>query len=513
MSETSFSLLDYGIFGIYLLASVSIGLLFVKEQKDIKNYFLAGRSMGFMLIGISILASLFSGISYLASPSEIYTNGMAFFFVSLSFFIATPIATLVFLPFFYQSRFYTAYQYLEERFSVQVRLLASSLFIVRVLLWLALATYAPALALEAVTGLPLWVTIVCTGVFTTLYTSLGGMKAVIWTDVMQFAVLIGGQLVILWIAVSRVPGGIGGVIEIGQANGKFDVDFSFSLTTRITFWGAIIGGAFLNLVQMATDQVSVQRYLSAKSLKEAKRSLWLKLAVLLPMLIVFYLTGLALFAFYQTHTDPLTAGLISKGDQILPYFVVNELPLGLPGLLVAAIFAASMSTISSGINSLTSATAVDFCQRFRKGDQTVSDAGQLRLARLLTLAYGTLVIVLAFQVQNLGTLLEASNKVMGLVGGPVLGLFLLGMLFKRTNAPGAVIGWLAGVGVLIPVCFHSDVSFLWYTLIGLIATLLAGWSTSWLFPPPLARQLNDLNRSNMQHDEPADVPIAAVPSK
>src|SRR5215207_1605024 len=171
-----FQFLDYAIFAVYLLASVLVGVVFIKEQKDIKNYFLAGQSMGYVVVGISILAALFSGISYLASPGEIYTNGIAFFFVSLSFFIATPIATLIFLPFFYRSRFYTAYQYLEERFSVQVRLLGSSLFIVRVLVWLALATYAPALALQQVTGLPLWVSIFCTGMVTTIYTTFGGMK-------------------------------------------------------------------------------------------------------------------------------------------------------------------------------------------------------------------------------------------------------------------------------------------------------------------------------------------------
>lgn len=507
--SASFSPLDYTVFAVYLVASVLVGVLFMREQKTIQHYFLAGRSVGFMLVGISILASLFSGISYLASPSEIYTHGFAFIFVTMSFFIATPIATVIFLPFFYRSRFFTAYQYLEERFSVQVRVLASSLFILRVLLWLALATYAPALAIEHVTGLPLWVTILCTGVLTTIYTTLGGMKGVIWTDVMQFAVLIGGQMVILFIALTKVPGGVGGVIEIGQAHGRFNVDFSFSLTARITFWGAIIGGTFVNLVQMATDQVSVQRYLSAKSLKDAKRSLWLKLALLLPMLLVFYFTGLTLFAFYQTHADPLATGAITKGDQILPYFVVNELPMGLPGLLVAAIFAASMSTISSGINSLTSATLVDFFQRLRKSSQAMPEAAQLKLARYLTVGYGAVVIVLAFQVPRLGTLLEASNKVVGLVGGPLLGLFLLGMLFKRANAPGAVIGWLAGMGVLTPICFFTNVSFLWYAVIGVIATVLAGWTASWLFPPPEPRQLRDLTRGaddNEQCAETANVP-------
>ena len=186
---THFTWLDYSVFVVYVAGAVSVGLLFVREQRTIKDYFLASHSMSFVLVGVSVLAALFSGISYLGAPGEVYANRFTYVFFAASFLIATPVTTKLFIPHFYQSRFYTAYQYLEERFSVQVRLLASSLFILRVLLWLALVTYAPALALEQATGLPLWFSIICTGAVTTLYTTLGGMKAVIWTDVIQFVVL------------------------------------------------------------------------------------------------------------------------------------------------------------------------------------------------------------------------------------------------------------------------------------------------------------------------------------
>jgi SSS family transporter len=487
-----FQFVDYAIFALYLVASVLVGVLFVKESKDLKGYFLAGQSMGYIVVGISVLAALFSGISYLASPSEIYTHGITFFFVSLSFFIATPITTVIFLPFFYRSRFYTAYQYLEERFSVQVRLLGSALFILRVLVWLALAVYAPSLALEQVTGLPLWFSILCTGILTTIYTTLGGMKAVIWTDVMQFFVLIGGQIAILYIAVAKVPGGWGQVFQIAQDTRRFDVDFSLNLTTRMTFWGAMIGGAFVGLVQMATDQVSVQRYLTATSLKEARRSLWFKLVLLLPTLMVFYLTGLVLYAFYQVQGDPLAAGKIAKGDQILPYFVVNELPRGMPGLLVAAIFAASMSTVSAGISSLTSTTIIDFHQRLWKKSPRASADKQVRLAKVLTLIYGMVVMLLAFQVEKLGSLVEASNKIIGLVGGPLLGLFILGMLFQRANVPGVLIGWFAGLVVMIKVGYFSPISWLWYPVIGFAVTVAVGWLASLAFPKPSPEKLESL---------------------
>jgi len=485
-----FTWLDYLLFIVYLLASVAVGAVFVKEQKTTKDYFLAGRSMGYIVVAISVIAALFSGITYLGAPSEVYAHDISFALVSLAFFIATPVATLIFLPLYYQSRFYTAYQYLEERFSLGVRTLASALFIIRVLLWLGLATYAPALALQQVTGLPLWFTIVSTAVLTTFYTTLGGMKAVIWTDVMQFGVLFGGQIIIFAVALSRIPGGIGGAYQLGLEGDKFTLDFSFDPTVRVTLWGLILGGAFMHLVQMVTDQVSVQRYYTASSLKEAQRSLWLKLACVLPVAAVFYLSGVVLYAFYKVHGDPIAAKAIPKADYILPYFVITELPMGMPGLLISAIYAASMSTISAGINALTTATLVDFYDRLWRGDHGFEQ--RVTLARIWTVIYGLVVLALAFVVQRLGTLLEASNKAIGLVGGPMIGLFLLGMVTRRANDKGAIIGWAAGFAALIPICFYTTVSFLWYALVGCVVTFAVGYAGSLLFARPQEQQLHGL---------------------
>jgi SSS family transporter len=490
LSQT-FTLIDYTVFILYLVATASIGLWFVRGQRDLNEYFLAGRSMGSLVVAMTILASLFSGISFLAAPGEGYANGPVFYLVTLGFLIATPVTNLVFLRFYYNSRFFTAYQYLEERFSVSLRTLASLSFIVRVLLWLAAATYAPALALEQVTGLPLWFTILCTGIVTTIYTTFGGMRAVIWTDIMQLIVLFGGQIIIVCVALLQVPGGLGRVIELGQAGGRLTLSTSLDPTVRITLWGLIFGAAFLHLVQMATDQVSVQRYLTARNLATARRGLWIKLALALPVSGLFYGTGLVLYAFYAVHGDPLAAGKITKVDQILPFFVVTQLPHGLPGLFIAAIYAASMSTISAGINSLTSASLVDFYQRLWRNPD-LSEHNQLRLARVLTFSYGALVIALAFLVERLGTLLEATNKVISLIGGPLIGLFLLGMVLTRTTARGALVGWAAGLAMTIWVCFGTKVSFLWYALFGCATTMVVGYVVSLLGPPPSDRQLDGL---------------------
>ncbi|MEN9633019.1 MAG: hypothetical protein RL077_1423 [Verrucomicrobiota bacterium] len=496
MSQLSqhFTLLDYGVFGAYLLLTLAIGTWFIKGQRNLDEYFLAGRSMGSVIVAMTILASLFSGISFLAAPSEGFANGPIYFLVNLGFFIATPITTLIFLPFYYNARFFTAYQYLEERFSVHLRTLASASFIIRVLLWLAAATYAPALALEQATGMPLWFTILCTGLLTTIYTTFGGMRAVIWTDVMQLVVLFIGQLAIVLVAVTRVPGGWGQVLAYGQQSGRLELSLSPDPTVRLTLWGLIIGGAFMHLVQMATDQVSVQRYLSASSLKVAQRGLWLKLWLVLPVTAVFYGTGLVLYAFYQVHGDPVAAGKIARADQILPHFVVTQLPHGLPGLFIAAIFAASMSTISAGINSLTSASLVDFYQRlWRRPDLT--EKTQLRIARWLTLSYGVIVVALAFLVQRLGTLLEATNKVIGLIGGPLIGVFLLGLLTRRATARGALIGWVSGLVFTIWVCFGTQISFLWYAMAGSLTSLIIGYAASRFDRAPTPQQLKGLTWS------------------
>ncbi len=221
----------------------------------------------------------------------------------------------------------------------------------------------------------------------------------------------------------------------------------------------------------------------------------------LPVSGLFYGTGLVLYSFYAVHGDPLAAGKITKVDQILPYFVVTQLPHGLPGLFIAAIYAASMSTISAGINSLTSASLVDFYQRlWRKPD--LSEHNQLRLARVLTFSYGALVIALAFLVERLGTLLEATNKVISLIGGPLIGLFLLGMVLARTTARGALAGWAAGLAMTIWVCFGTKVSFLWYALYGCATTMAVGYVVSLLGPPPSDRQLDGLTWSRKRPLEP-----------
>jgi len=476
-----FTTLDYTVFAVYLVGSALLGYAFTKKkQESVKEFLLAGRSMGPFMVGISILAAMFSGISYLGAPSEVYAHDASYTLVMLCFFVATPITTAVFIPFFYRAKFFTAYHYLEERFSVGVRTLASAMFITRVLLWLALAIYAPALALEQVTGMPLWFMILVTGSLATFYAAKGGIKAVIWIDAIQFIVLFGGQLLIFIVAFWQIPGGVTGAYDIARAGGKITVSLSLDPMVRVTLWGLVLGQTFHALVQMATDQVAVQRYMTATNLKTAQRGLWMRLWISLPVLVIFYLSGVALYAYYQSQNfDPLAAKAIRRADQILPYFVVNALPAGMGGLLISAVFSASMNVCSSGINALTSAALMDFYKRLWRPD--VSEAEQLRLARWMTIGFGVLVVLLAFVVERMGTLVEGTVKMMALTGGPLLGIFFLGMLSKLANGKGAIVGWLIGIAVLLPICFATKVSFLWHACIGCVVTYVAGYVASALF--------------------------------
>jgi len=306
---------------------------------------------------------------------------------------------------------------------------------------------------------------------------------------MQLIVLFGGQLLIVIVALGKIPGGLGGMWDTVVADGRMNVSLSFNPAERVNLGAILIAGAFLHLVQMATDQVSVQRYLSAGSLKESQRSLWIKLWFVLPVLVLFYGTGLVLYAFYKIHGDPLAAGLIEKEDQILPYFVVTQLPAGLPGLLIAAIYAASMSTISAGLNSLASATVIDFQQRL-SGVADGASSTKVSNARWITVGYGVLVMALAFAVSAMpGNLVESVNTVIGLIGGPLLGLFFLGMFTQRATTRGALTGCFSGFAVLLGVFLYQSgwftaakppqmISFVWFSLLGCAVTMAVGLATS-----------------------------------
>ncbi len=475
--------IDYGIFIIYLLITIAIGLYFSKGQNDIKEYLMAGKSMKSLVVAITVMVSVFSGISFLGFPAEVYSNGMGYSLLAFTSFVTTPIVNSLFMPFFHRVKLFSAYQYLEARFTGKLRTTIAVIFLSRTLLWLSLVIYAPALALEHVTGFPLWVLVLAMGCITTFYTTLGGMKAVIWGDVLQFIVLMGGLLAILVVAVGGTEGGLSGVWATGLESGHISFDFSLDPAIRVTVWGVILGGSAHNLVLLATDQTSIQRYMTAKDLSTAKRSMWIKAFVWVPCAFLFYFTGLVIYCFYQgIGFDPMSSGNLLNVDQILPFFVVNEMPQGFAGLIIAGIAAASMSSISSGVNSMTTVSLVDLVGPYSKKE--LDEAKKLRYARIMTVLYGAVITIIAFYAGRFGSLLEAPVRIFGLLGGPLLGLFLLGMLSPRANSQGAIIGWVSGTLISLMVVFTTDISFLWYALIGVISCYIIGLVFSLFWPQP-----------------------------
>lgn len=500
LAASTVTWIDVASFVLYLVATVAFGVWVGGRQKDLKTYMLAGNQMHWSLLAISVMAALFSGISFLGAPAEAYNHNLIYLWVLVAYFIATPITTLIFLPLFFRLNFYTAYEYLEHRFDLRLRRLSSASFIFRVVLWLALALYAPALVISQLMGVPLWITILLTGFCTTLYTTVGGMKAVIYTDAVQFFVIVLGIVAILGVALNAIPGGLPAAWQIADDHGRTRVfDFSLSPDVRMTFWGAFIGGIALNLVQLVTDQVSVQRYLTATNLRESQKALWFKLALTLPLMSIFYLTGIVLFAFYQA--NPEAAAGLTRVDSLLPTFVGNHVSSPIPGLLAAAILAATMSTVSAGVNSLTTATLIDFFYaRKTVIDPAAEQTGHVAAARRWTIFYGVVVTLCGLIVSRLGSLIEATAKVAGLFGGPLLGIFFLGVLSPRANAQGTLIGAVVGFLMVLAVGLMTQVSFMWYALIGSLVTYAVGELASSFFPPPNELQRSFSRTGRKQHD-------------
>ncbi len=481
------ALSDIIVFGVYLALSVGVGLWFTRQQKNLKSYLLADQDMNYIVVAISIIAAFFSGISYLGAPSETFHHDLRILWALIAFVIATPVTTVIFLPLFYRMGLVSVNEYLEKRFDRRLRVLASALFVLRTTVYLSIATYAPALVITAATGWPVWQSVLLCGISTTIYTALGGMKAVLWTDTLQFCVLFGGILLVLGAIGVLTPGGIGQAWQLADDAGRTRFwDFSLNPTTRVTVWAGLLGGAANSLVQMVTDQMAVQRYLTAKSLGEATRAMWFKLWITVPMVSLFYFTGTLLAGYYRAFPEKMP--LLSSPDALLPRFVLDTLPPPLPGLLIAAIFAATMSTVSAGINSLTGIVLVDFIGEKLKaatgesgGAEAVDTTRQVRLAKAVAFGFGLLVTVLSCFVGSLGTLVEAPNRIFGLLGGPLLGIFFVSLHQKRCSGTAAVAAM--GIGTLAClIAMRFGVSFLWLSALGAVSTYLASRLLSVILP-------------------------------
>ena len=474
-----FTPLDQAVLIVYLILVVGMGAAFLRGQQNTEDYFLAGRRMPWLAVGISIFASLFSAISLLGSPGWVYSHDLTLGLTLVTIPLVTPVVICVFLPFFHRLKVFTAYEYLEHRFNPPVRLAASALFLFQRGSYLAVVIYAPSLVLSTATGLELKWTILLIGGLATGYTLLGGMKAVIWTDVVQACVLFGGLILVVWVLISRVDGGFSEILESGASQGPFRVELSWGDWATISLGAVLINGIFVNLSQYGADQITLQRYLTTPDVRAGRKAMIINALLTLPIGLTLLFIGGALFVFYLENPARLAPG--TTGDAVFPHFVIHELPSGVSGVFIAAMFAAAMSTIDSAINSLSTSSMKDFYERYFGSEH--GERKLLKVSRLFTLLWGGCSTLLALYIQYFQNILSASKTLAGLFSGSLLGVFILGLLTVRATAIGALTGALAGFVVVASIVTWTSASFLWYAPIGCLVTLLLGYALSCLTSP------------------------------
>lgn len=480
LKEANFGWINTTVLVLYLISMLGLGFYFMRRSRTADNFFKGGGRIPWWAAGISIFATSLSAITFMAVPAKTYTTNWLYFPMAWSIFMIAPVIIKWYLPFFRKLKVTSAYQYLELRFNLASRLMASLFFVFFMIARIAIVLYLPSLALSTVTGIDIYVCIGLMSVITIIYCTMGGVEAVIWGDVIQGFILVFGAILSLIYLIYH-SGGIGEMINLGDQYEKFKTfDFAFDLT-QPTFWVILFGGGLANsLISYSSDQTLIQRYMTTPSSKEAKKSIWLNGILSIPVLFIFYLIGSGLFTFYKKNPEKLEIGM-QNADGIFPFFIVDELPVGLAGLLIAAIFAATMSTLSSNINSVATAITTDFFKRF---NPSMDDRQQVKSAQISGALAGLVGAGIAVMLvsMNIKSFFDEFNTVIGLLSSGLGGLFAMGIFMPRVNGKGAISGLVGSTALLLYLRDYSDVSFMLYGLIGLISCMLIGYVVSILLP-------------------------------
>lgn len=437
-------LIDLIIFFLFTGGIVVFGCSFFNKKLSSDEFTSAGRSLPGWVVGMSIFATYVSSISYLGYPGNAYSSNWNAFVFSLSIPIASYFAAKYFVPFYRSQGSVSAYSFLEERFGTWARLYASACYLLTQIARMGSILFLLALPMNLLMGWNIQLVIIFTSIAIIIYSMLGGIKAVIWTEAIQGFILIGGALICLVVLLFSMPEGPTQTFEMAISDHKFDLgSFSADLSTS-TFWVCLIYGIFTNLQNYGIDQNYVQRYHTAKNEKEAKFSALFGGYLFIPVSAIFFLIGTALYTYYQVYPELLPAEGI-KADYVFPLFIVNQLPTGLTGLLIASIFAAGMSTVATSVTSSSTIILTDYYQRIRK--QT-SDRERLWVLKVASLVIGVLGILIALALVNVDSILDAWWKLSSIFSGGMLGLFLLGYLAKKAKNIDAAIGVICGAIVI-----------------------------------------------------------------
>lgn len=479
------SLLDSVIVIVYIAIVFGVGVLCSRGQTSLKDYFLGDRNIPWWAAACSGVGAIVSGIAYLGAPGLAFSRDYSYHQIRLGIPISLIVVCLIMLPIFFRLNIYSIYEYLERRFDRRVRLLAGALFFFSKCGYLAVVIYAPSLVVAQATGLPVKVVVLATGLGTMTYTLIGGIKAVIWTDTLQVGILLSGIVVTIMLVAGRVPGGFAEIMATADAAHRLKfIDWSFSLTETYTVWGGVIGGTFLLISQFGSNQAEMQRFLTTKSIRHANWAMTTSMLMAGAVGVALFFIGTTLFGFYSAFPDK--GGLLIDPNRVFAKFIIEEMPAGLRGLLVAAVLSASMSAISVVLNSLATVAVADFVPLWRKQATTVTGA------RWMTLAIGLGVTGLASFGDQFGNLLEASTRIISLFIGSVTGIFLLGMLSSRITARAGFWGMLAGMIAAFWLNFGTSISFLWLSPISAMITIGTGiiWSgLSREVPPEVVKEL------------------------
>ena len=494
------------IFG-YLIGIVLFGTWFGRKQETTSDYFLGDRSVPWWAVAFSIVATETSTITFISVPGIAFARAGNFQFLQLVFgyLLGRVVISILFIPSYFRGELLTVYQLLDRRFGGKIKMLAASLFVVMrniadgirllltaIVLAAVYTSFQPGANVEAITvG-----SIVLIGLAMIIFTYFGGMEAVIWVEVVQLGIYIAGALAAAIILVNSIDGGLSAANALAEQYGKYSVfDFAFDYTKTYTFWSGLIGGCFLTMSTHGTDQYLVQRYLCTDRPRSATIALLTSGAIVLAQFIGFLFIGVLLFAFYHPFTDPGYAGAASasfpftSGDRVFPDFITKHMPSGLSGLVVAAIFAAAMS---SSLNSIAATAVNDLYKPFRPAR---SDKHYLRVSHVLTLLWGVVQIGVALAVRNQpGSALNKALSVASLINGPILGVFLVGTFLRRVSQPPALIGMIVSSVVMLYVFFvRTEIAWTWYVFIGSLITFVVSWAASFAFAPAPAEMGDELS--------------------
>lgn len=483
-----FSAIDYVVLLVYLAGITAFGTRFRHAQHTVKDYFLGRRTTSWWIISLSIVATETSTLTLIGVPALVYGayarpelgGSLTYIQVVIGYLLGRLIICALLLPAYFAREMLTAYSLLDRRFGAGTKHFAASLFLVMRALAEGVRVFAASLVLSAVLstsfeGIPhLWFwSIVIVGLLTLVYTFEGGIGAVIWTDVIQFAIYVGGSLLAAYELVRLTPGGWSAIAATAGAAGKLQVlSFSWDLRLPFTFWAGVIGGACLTTASHGTDQLLVQRLLTCRNLRDSQRALLMSGVVVLLQFILFLTIGLMLFGYYQTAAVPA----LTSNDEIFPTFIVQHLPHGISGLVIAAIFAAAMSNLSGSLNSLASTTVIDFYQPLLAPH--ADDRHLLRVSRWCTAAWGVALVGIAVLARRWGSVFTSGLTIASLVYGPMLGAFLLGVATRRTTQRGITIGMAISLACMLLIKMYTPLAWTWYVLVGAAICSAVGYASS-----------------------------------